>query len=552
MQPTEGFSVTRRALDVEDYIDIVRRHKGWIFGPFLFTLVASVVGVYLWPDSYTSQGVIKIVPQQLPQNMVQASVTQGMSDRISSMANEIESRQVLTNIISTMGLYPRERSREPIEDVIDEMKKNIQILPIASMSESGHQVPAFAVTYSYENRNQAQKVVQDLMSRFVDQNMHDRSNATFLGVQFFKDQVDRAQKKLDDIENKLTAFRVANAGRLPDQMAGNLQQAQALQMQNSTLSGSIARAEADKLQLERELSFDKDRLAQLSKEPAEGAAVVAQQKSPRLMEIERDIENLKNSLSALRNKYKENYPDVQTAVHNLEILQKNREDILKEEADARKVAPSSAPKIVNREAAVEAKNLEQVISRLTSAIEAKQVEIDSYNKDLRDNSKNIKVVDSRIDAAPLGDKEYDDLRRDRDLAKTEYEGMQTNLQKAQVGKDMEDRSQGELLQILDPASLPEHVSQPNRPVDISIAAGIGLLLGIVIAGAREMKDSSLKNLKDVRAYTQMAILGSIPLLENDFVVRRRRRLAWLGWTTSCLAAVVVMAGSYVYYMTTKQ
>ena len=70
----------------------------------------------------------------------------------------------------------------------------------------------------------------------------------------------------------------------------------------------------------------------------------------------------------------------------------------------------------------------------------------------------------------------------------------------------------------------------------------------MIAGAREMKDTSLKNLKDVRAYTQMTILGSIPLLENDFVVRRRRRLAWLGWTTACLAAVVLVSGSIVYYL----
>ena len=87
---------------------------------------------------------------------------------------------------------------------------------------------------------------------------------------------------------------------------------------------------------------------------------------------------------------------------------------------------------------------------------------------------------------------------------------------------------------------------------IPIGAALGLLLGVVIAGAREMKDTSLKNLKDVRAYTQMAILGSIPLLENDFVVRRRRRLAWLGWTTACLAAVVTMAGSVVYYIATNQ
>ncbi len=54
MQPTEGMSIQRRSLDVEDYIDITRRHKGWIFGPFLFTLVVSVVGAYMWPDSYTS------------------------------------------------------------------------------------------------------------------------------------------------------------------------------------------------------------------------------------------------------------------------------------------------------------------------------------------------------------------------------------------------------------------------------------------------------------------------------------------------------------------
>jgi hypothetical protein len=68
---------------------------------------------------------------------------------------------------------------------------------------------------------------------------------------------------------------------------------------------------------------------------------------------------------------------------------------------------------------------------------------------------------------------------------------------------------------------------------------------------REMKDTSVKNLKDVRAYTKMPILGSVPLLENDFVVRRRRRIAWLGWTVACLSAALIMAGSVVYYFTTK-
>jgi hypothetical protein len=80
---------------------------------------------------------------------------------------------------------------------------------------------------------------------------------------------------------------------------------------------------------------------------------------------------------------------------------------------------------------------------------------------------------------------------------------------------------------------------------------MGFVLGLFLAGAREAKDSSLKNLKDVRAYTQLPILGSIPLLENDLIVRRRRRLAWLAWSTACLVGIMIMTGSVFYYYATR-
>ena len=88
---------------------------------------------------------------------------------------------------------------------------------------------------------------------------------------------------------------------------------------------------------------------------------------------------------------------------------------------------------------------------------------------------------------------------------------------------------------------------------IILAAGtvLGLVVGIVLAGAREAKDSSLKNLKDVCAYTQLPILGSVPLLETDLVVRRRKRLTWLAWSTACLVGIVIMTGSAFYYYATK-
>src|SRR5260370_9156858 len=195
MQPMDGISVSRRPLDVEDYSDIVRRHKGWIFGPFLFTLVASVVGVYLWPDSYVSQAVVKIVPQQVPTSMVQSAINQQMSDRINSMAQTILSRTTLTTINNTFGLYPRERSRLPIEDVIELMKKKIEILPVATPAGVSDRIPAFAVQFSYENRFLSQRVVQDVVSRFIDENIPNRCNATFQTPRFIRTQLDAAHKE---------------------------------------------------------------------------------------------------------------------------------------------------------------------------------------------------------------------------------------------------------------------------------------------------------------------------------------------------------------------
>ena len=44
MVPAQNYvSVSRRALDVEDYIDMVRRHRSWIVGPTFAGLVIAVV-----------------------------------------------------------------------------------------------------------------------------------------------------------------------------------------------------------------------------------------------------------------------------------------------------------------------------------------------------------------------------------------------------------------------------------------------------------------------------------------------------------------------------
>ena len=550
MQPTENYSTPRRTLDVEDYIDIVRRHKGWIFGPFLFTLVASVVGVYLYPDSYTSQAVVKIVPQQVPQNLVQAAINQQMSDRINSMAQTILSRSVLTNIIHSFGLYPKELSRMPIEDVIETMKKNIQIQPVASSTGGTDHLPAFVVSYSYENRLLAQRVVQDLVSRFIDENIHNRSNATFMTTQFIKDQLDDAKKELNTAEDKVASFRIQNNGRLPDQVDSNMRQLGALQSQATYLESKISTANQEKMQMESNMRILKDQQSNLKKDASQAAKSAPERKSEKVLDAEREVTNWENQLAVLRQHYKDGFPDVQNAVERLTVARKRLGEVQAEEAANRKAETPEGP-AVNPQSVREARELDANIRRFQSAIEARELDIQDSTKELKRVNDTVKSYQGRIETIPLGEKEYADLMRDRDLIKERFIDLSEKLSKAEIAQEMEGRKQGETLELLDPASLPTTPTEPKRPIVVSLGAALGLLLGIVIAGAREMKDTSLKNLKDVRAYTQLAILGSVPLLENDFVVRRRRRLTWLGWTTACLAAAVVMSGSVVYYYVSK-
>src|SRR5882724_10641700 len=224
MQPTitESYgSTSRRPLDVEDYIDIVRRHKAWILGPAFCSLVLAVVVAFLWPDTFVSQAVIRVVPPQVPESYVPTNVNMEMSQRINSMAQTILSRGALTNIINTFSLYPRDRQRKPMEDIVEEMKRDIHIGSVTSMTAANRGVSAFSISFSYENRIVAQKVTADLVARFMSENTRDRTTTSVLTTQFLKDQADSAKKELETIEDRLAKFRQTNAGRLPDQLQNN-------------------------------------------------------------------------------------------------------------------------------------------------------------------------------------------------------------------------------------------------------------------------------------------------------------------------------------------
>ena len=547
MQPAESVSTQRRTKDVEDYIDILRRHKGWILGPAFLGLVVGFVVAFLWPNTYVSMATIRVVPPQVPENLVQTNLNLDMTNHVLAMAQTIMSRSNLTSIILSNHLYPNLLAREPLEDVIEEMQKNDVAIGAVQNTESSNrgQVTAFQISFKYYDRYMAQKVTETLVSHFLTENERDRQQASTSTTQFLSDQTTEAKKKLDATEQKLSEFRMKNMGRLPDEVQGNMQELNALQVSMNNTDAAISRIMQEKLLLENSLRIAKEQL-ESAKENNPEHQVATMQRNQQLEQAERDVAQLEENLTILRQRYKDTHPDVQRVMGLLAAAKTQRDSLIREQVQ-KKAPDPKAPTVETPEA----KNLEVAIQRIEAEIAARDLDLRDHQKEMNRLNDAIKAYQSRIEGVPIGEKEYGDLIAERNMARTEYEDLSNRVNISQRATDLENRKQGETLELLDAASLPTTPTEPKRPIYITVATTIGLVLGLALAGAREVKDTSLKNLKDVRAYTKLPVLGSIPLLENDLVVRRRRRLAWLGWSTAALIGVAIICSSVVYYYAIK-
>ncbi|HBY62017.1 MAG TPA: hypothetical protein DEH78_19525 [Solibacterales bacterium] len=549
MQPLDQYSsVQRRPLDVEDYIDILRRHRSWILGPSFLALVASVVVAFLWPDTYVSTSLIRVVPPQVPERLVPSNINQELSQRINAMAQVVTRRDSLVNIVQTYGLYPRDLKRISMEDIIEEMrKKAIKISPVQTTSAGNRgNVSAFQISFAYENRFIAQKVCADLVTKFIDENIRARSSASVMTTEFLSDQLEQAKRDLEAFEKKLTEFRLSNFGRLPDQFQANVQQMTALERRMDTLNSGLNRLAQEKLMIEGQMRILKEQQNSLLNASAPGGS--APVKSEQLQQADRDILQMETALGAARERYKEAHPDIQRLQSQLAVLRRTRDKIAEEEKSR---AAEGKPPEMSPGSARELREIQAAISRSETLLRAKDAEAAETQKELTQAQNVVKALQQKIEASPIGEQEYTELVRDRNLAKQKYEDLNVRKSQSAIATDLENRKQGESLDILDQASLPETPTEPNRYMIVLGGLGAGIMAGLLLAGAREVKDASLKNLKDVRAYTKLTVLGNLPLLENDLVIRRRRRLSWLAWSTAFLLGILVMSGSVYYYFASR-
>jgi len=510
---------------------IAWRRRWLIVTPVIVaTMVGLIVSASL-TDMFQSDMLIQIVPQRVPENIVRPTVTQRAEDRIDGVTQEVQSRTQLESMIIEFGLYPSFRQRMPMEDVVELMRSNIQIdLVRSARSEPAD---AFHVRFTYSDPDIATKVTQRLGTLYIDRNARARVRGTEDVDAFLDTKLADARAQLDAQDRKLQAFRERHAGKLPTQTDFNMQSMQSASAQAQSMAESIARDRDQKMTLEGLLSIAQS-------EPAPVAASTS-------------VTNSGDSAAAL---------NTGTPQQQLQVLRANRAraitrlkpqhpDIVKldkaiadleQKVDSGPPTTSSAPPVVTLTEAEATRrerlqNMRAQIESLTRQIAFKE----SEERRLRGT---VSTYQSRLEATPGVDSEWQSLSRDYETLQANYRQLLSKSQDAKVARDMEKDQIGEQFRVLDPARVPIRPVGPFRLQLNSIALGIGLFLGVGFAAFLELRDSSFASEADVHDVLSLPVLALVPYVSTQQEQERAR------YRSLAAAAGVVMffsVSGYVFW-----
>ncbi len=152
---------------------------------------------FLIPNRYTSTALMMIEPAVLTEDPIAAPRAAPPADEfLREWEPKVLTVQRLSEIIQDprINLYPKERARKPVEDVVREMLA--RDLRIAAAAPA-----AFSISFSYPDRTKAHDVVQTLIVAFQEQHLtRDRNKALQKGGKLAEIIYRKAGENLDVLD----------------------------------------------------------------------------------------------------------------------------------------------------------------------------------------------------------------------------------------------------------------------------------------------------------------------------------------------------------------
>ncbi|NOT44991.1 MAG: hypothetical protein HOP14_10360 [Acidobacteria bacterium] len=515
----------------EDYIEILWRRKWVGIIPFVVAAVGTFVGSQLLPDQFRSEARVMVVPQQVPENYVQTTVTATVEDRLQSIAALIQSRTRLEQLVQRFDLYKEERERMIMEDVVTLMRANIGLSvdrPRNRRDDPGF----FTVSFLSPDPRAAMQVTEALATAFINENVTGRTTQADQTNQFLQAQLDEARRNLVDHEQRLEAFRRTYSGQLPTQVQSNLSVMQSTQVQLQAVRDTINRDTDRQLVLQRMITD-----AIVLDEATSQATMAANPTSVSASAPAADqLAAARTALAALQLRLKPEHPDVQRMRRTIaELEAKAEQEALKAPLSAQDGTTPVRP--LNTTTV----NQQQRLSGMRAELESLERRIATSRSEEARLSGILEQYRSRIEAAPTREAEMTDLMRDYQTMQDNYQSLLNRSQESRIAADLERRQIGEQFRVVDPARLPIRPFSPDRLRINLMGSFAGLALGVALIGLLEYRDTSLRTDDDVVMSLALPVLAVIPIMISAAEKRRIRRRRFVMVGASLVVTIGIVA-----------
>lgn len=515
-------------------LDILRRRRILAVAVFTTVLAAAVSFARYLPDLYKATAMV-LVERSVSESFIRTAVSGELESRLHVIKQEILSRERLTDLVTRFNLYPEMRRRGSMEDVLNQMRLDVDVLPSSPEQVSGRtRTVSFTLSYTGGSRETVADVTNAIATFYVTQNDRMRSDEAVRTTQFLRQQLNEARGHLSQQEQAMRAYTARYIGEMPQQVGVNL--------------ATLERLNAElRMNADRQISTIEQREKLLDGlvvtgaiARSDGAATTADMLSNDVIERMKQIEQMKQELVNLEARFTSRHPDVvvlRERIANLEReldVQKERESVerrQREEAE-KKAAAGVAP----------GDTIPPQTRRRT--LESLDAELERLTKEETSIRQSIGMYEQRLESTPERQQDYNLITRDYQAAKDLYDGLLKRYEEAEFAASVETDRQGERFRILEPALPPAGPAAPNRLRLMILGLLLALATAVVAVIGAEQLDTSFHSVDDLREFTGVPVLVTIPQI-GSAPVGRRIRMAFA--TVSVLAAIVLVATLSAYF-----
>jgi polysaccharide chain length determinant protein (PEP-CTERM system associated) len=475
-----------RELNSTDAKRVLRRYW-WILpiSTVLLTLISWVAANVL-PKRYTSQTMVLVEQPSVSAKYVDPVVSDDLNHRLTTMQEQILSRSRLQPIIEKLNLYPEDRGRVHIDDLVEKLRGAVTVKPVEVMQGAGpHQLPGFYISATFDTPQLAQQVCAEITSMFLAQSARQTEQQASRTTNFLGEQLDEAKKKLDQEDAKLAEFKRQHPGSLPEDTQGNIGMLTGTNTQLEANTQAIARAEQEK-------AFNESLLQQ---EEANWKTRTTGGTNPD--SADQQLSLLQDKLTDLLSRYTPDHPDVIKTESQIAELKKRM-------AEPPKQAPANAP--------AQATHEPPQMQLLRAKLKQDGLTIASLLREQAQIQAQSRQLQGRVEATPMVEQQYKEITRDHQTASDIYNELLKKSQNSTMSGALAREQDSEQFRVYDAPNFPTQPSFPKKSYFLGGGALGGLAIGFGILFLLALMDKTIHSEHDAELFLHLPVLTVVPTL----------------------------------------